>query len=57
MLLMERSAERYPYITAIIMEFLKFSVDEYYPPLKEYMAQCVACGMKVMLTKGVIRYI
>ncbi|KAJ8655989.1 hypothetical protein O0I10_008429 [Lichtheimia ornata] len=55
MLLMERSAERYPYITAIMMEFLKHAVDEYYPPLKDYMEKCVACGMRVMLEKGVIR--
>ena len=55
MLLMERSAERYPYITAMLMEFLKYAVDEYYPPMKEYMAKCVLCGMKVMLSKGVIR--
>ncbi|KAI7892878.1 protein-domain-containing protein [Mucor mucedo] len=55
MLLMERSAERYPYITSVIMEFLKNSVDDYFPPLKEYMARCVACGMRVLLSKGVIR--
>ncbi|ORE00953.1 hypothetical protein BCV72DRAFT_246293 [Rhizopus microsporus var. microsporus] len=55
MLLMERSAERYPYITAMLMEFLKYAVDEYYPPMKEYMSKCVSCGMKVMLSKGVIR--
>lgn len=55
MLLMERSAERYPQITATMMEFLKFSVDRYFPPLKDYMAQCVACGMRVLLNKGVIR--
>ncbi|KAL0081191.1 integrator complex subunit 3 [Phycomyces blakesleeanus] len=54
-LLMEKSAERYPYITSIIMEFLKFSVDEYYPPLKEKMAQSVACSMKTSISKGVIR--
>lgn len=57
MLLMERSAERYPYITAIMMEFLKHAVDEYYPPLKDYMEKCVACGMRVMLEKGVIRQV
>ncbi|KAG0184656.1 Integrator complex subunit 3 [Apophysomyces sp. BC1034] len=55
MLLMERSAERYPYISSIIMEFLKLSVDEYYPPMKDYMARCVSCGMQTMLSKGVIR--
>lgn len=55
MLLMERSAERYPQITSVIMQFLKHSVDEYFPPLKDYMAKCVACGMRVLLGKGVIR--
>ncbi|KAI9317862.1 protein-domain-containing protein [Dichotomocladium elegans] len=55
MLLMERSAERYPYITAIIMEFLKHAVEDYFPPLRDYMANCVSCGMRVMLEKGVIR--
>ncbi|KAI8646581.1 protein-domain-containing protein [Parasitella parasitica] len=55
MLLMERSAERYPLITANLMEFLKYSVDRYFPPMKDYMAQCVACGMRVLLSKGVIR--
>ncbi|CEP17729.1 hypothetical protein [Parasitella parasitica] len=55
MLLMERSAERYPSITANLMEFLKYSVDRYFPPMKDYMAQCVACGMRVLLSKGVIR--
>lgn len=52
---MERSAERYAHITSVIMEYLKQSVDEYFPPLKDYMANCVACGMKVLLSKGVIR--
>lgn len=37
------------------MEFLKHSVDDYFPPLKDYMARCVACGMRVLLGKGVIR--
>lgn len=52
---MERSAERYAHITASLMQFLKRSVDEYFPPMKDYMSQCVACGMRVMLSKGVIR--
>ena len=55
MLLMERSAERYPNITSVIMEYLKQSVTDYFPPLRDYIARCVACGMKVLLTKGVIR--
>ncbi|KAI9486803.1 MAG: protein-domain-containing protein [Benjaminiella poitrasii] len=55
MLLMERSAERYPLITAEIMEFLKHSVEKYFPPMKDYMTQCVICGMQTILSKGVIR--
>ncbi|KAI8365712.1 protein-domain-containing protein [Blakeslea trispora] len=55
MLLMERSAERYPQITASIMEFLKKSADEFFPPLKDYMASCITCGMRALLSKGVIR--
>ncbi|KAI9265202.1 protein-domain-containing protein [Phascolomyces articulosus] len=55
MLLMERSAERYPYITSVFMEFIKYSVDEYFPPMRNYMAKCVATGMRVMIEKGVIR--
>ncbi|KAI8337850.1 protein-domain-containing protein [Choanephora cucurbitarum] len=55
MLLMERSAERYPQITSSIMEFLKKSADEFFPPLKDYMASCITCGMRALLSKGVIR--
>ncbi|KAI8376412.1 protein-domain-containing protein [Radiomyces spectabilis] len=55
MLLMERSAERYPHITSSLVEFLKFSMDEYYPPMREYMKRSIACGMRIMLEKGVIR--
>ena len=56
MLLMERSAERYPYITMVFMEFLKYSVDEYFPPMRSNMAKSVATGMRVMIDKGVLRY-
>ncbi|KAI8984132.1 protein-domain-containing protein [Mycotypha africana] len=55
MLLIERSAERYPSITASLIDFLKRSVEEYFPPMKEYMAGCVTCGMRTLLSKGVIR--
>jgi hypothetical protein len=55
MLLIERSAERYPAITAVMIEFLKHSVDKYFPPMKEYMGRGVACGMGVLINKGVIR--
>lgn len=56
MLLMERSAERYPYITAMIMEYLKHAADKYYPPMRDYIRGCITCGMRTMLEKGVIRY-
>ncbi|KAI9280424.1 protein-domain-containing protein [Sporodiniella umbellata] len=55
MLLMERSAERYPYITGVLMEFLKITVEEYFPPMKDHFLKCVSIGMKAMLSKGVIR--
>lgn len=55
MLLTERSAERYPFITGTIFEFLMFSVEEYYPPMRDYMLKCVSCGMTQILAKGVIR--
>ncbi|CAO3607263.1 unnamed protein product [Cunninghamella echinulata] len=55
MLLMERSVERYPYITATLLEFIYHSINEYYPPLKDYMAKGVLCGMQTMLSKCVIR--
>ncbi|KAI9308854.1 protein-domain-containing protein [Cunninghamella echinulata] len=55
MLLMERSVERYPYITATLLEFIYHSINEYYPPLKDYMAKSVLCGMQTMLSKCVIR--
>ncbi|RUS16646.1 protein-domain-containing protein, partial [Endogone sp. FLAS-F59071] len=55
MLLMERSVERYPYITTILMEYLKFTIDEYHPPIRDYIAQCIAFGMKELIRVGVIR--
>ncbi|OZJ04513.1 hypothetical protein BZG36_02233, partial [Bifiguratus adelaidae] len=55
MLLMERSVERYPYITAILLEFMRFSVDEYYPPLRDQIQKSVHVGMREMIEKGVIR--
>ncbi|ORY99191.1 protein-domain-containing protein [Syncephalastrum racemosum] len=55
MLLMERSAQRYPQITNTIMDFLVSSISLYHPPLKDYMLDCVTCGMRSLLEKGVIR--
>ncbi|KAI8342956.1 protein-domain-containing protein [Chlamydoabsidia padenii] len=55
MLLMERSVERYPFITSSILEFMQHSVKEYYKPMYEYMLAGVKCGMQSMLSKTVIR--
>ncbi|KAI8078774.1 protein-domain-containing protein [Halteromyces radiatus] len=55
MLLIERSAERYPYITASLIEFINQSILEYYKPMTDYMMKCVKCGMQLMLSKSVIR--
>jgi hypothetical protein len=55
MLLMERSIKYHPYITAMLLEYLRFAVDEYYPPLSGQMMKCVGIGMKELLRKGVIK--
>ncbi|ORZ20083.1 protein-domain-containing protein [Lobosporangium transversale] len=55
MLLMERSVERYPYMTAILLEFLQFTVDNYYPPLREYIQKHVGMAAQALVEKGVIR--
>ncbi|KAF9207247.1 Integrator complex subunit 3 [Haplosporangium sp. Z 27] len=55
MLLMERSVERYPYITSILLEFLHFTVENYYPPLREYIHKHVGMAAQAIVEKGVIR--
>lgn len=55
MLLMERSIERAPYITAVMMEFLFFAIENYYPPLREYIQEHVAKAAQSIADKGVIR--
>ena len=56
MLLMERSVERYPYITAILLEFLHFTVENYHPPLRDYIHKHVGMAAQELVDKGVIRY-
>jgi len=56
MLLMERSVERAPYMTAIFLEFLYFTIEHYYPPLREYIQEHVAKAAQSIVEKGVIRY-
>ncbi|KAF9358449.1 Integrator complex subunit 3 [Mortierella sp. AD094] len=55
MLLMERSVERYPYITSILLEFLHFTVENYHPPLREYIHKHVGMAAQAIVEKGVIR--
>ncbi|KAG0271175.1 Integrator complex subunit 3, partial [Linnemannia exigua] len=55
MLLMERSVERALYLTAILVEFLYFTVENYYPPLREYIQEHVAKAAQTIVEKGVIR--
>ncbi|KAF8949267.1 Integrator complex subunit 3 [Haplosporangium gracile] len=55
MLLMERSVERAPYLTAIMMEFLFFAIENYCPPLREYIQEHVAKAAQSIVEKGVIR--
>ncbi|KAF9438747.1 Integrator complex subunit 3 [Entomortierella beljakovae] len=55
MLLMERSAERYPYITTILLEFLHFTIENYHLPLRDYIHKHVAMAAQAIVDKGVIR--
>ncbi|KAJ1971613.1 hypothetical protein H4R35_005163 [Dimargaris xerosporica] len=54
-LLMERSLEKYPYFTTILMEFLDHAVREYHPPLRQFIGKRVHSAMQDILAKSVIR--
>ncbi|KAJ3083022.1 Integrator complex subunit 3, partial [Quaeritorhiza haematococci] len=54
MLLMDKSAEKYPYITTTLLDFLKHTVDEYYPPMAVEIHAHVGMAMRTILEKGVI---
>jgi len=56
MLLMERSVDKYPYMTAILLEFLHFTVENYHPPQRDYIHQHVGMAGQALVDKGVIRY-
>ncbi|KAF9931801.1 Integrator complex subunit 3 [Mortierella alpina] len=55
MLLMEKSVERYGYLTAILLEFLSFVTEHYYPPLREEIQRHVRLAGESLVDKGVIR--
>ncbi|CAO3574568.1 unnamed protein product [Mortierella alpina] len=55
MLLMEKSVERYGYLTAILLEFLSFVTEHYHPPLREEIQRHVRLAGESLVDKGVIR--
>jgi hypothetical protein len=55
MLLMDRSVGGYPYMTAILLEFLHFAVENYHPPLRDYIHKHVGMAGQALVDKGVIR--
>ncbi|KAF9428955.1 Integrator complex subunit 3 [Podila epigama] len=56
MLLMERSLyNREPWITAILLEFLHFAVQNYYPPLSETIHKHVGMAGQILVDKQVIK--
>ncbi|KAJ1929959.1 Integrator complex subunit 3 [Tieghemiomyces parasiticus] len=54
-LLMERSLEKYAFFTTILVEFLYYLTDDYYPPLRRYLKACVAGAMHDLIDKTVIK--
>ncbi|KAG0088835.1 Integrator complex subunit 3 [Podila epicladia] len=57
MLLMERSLMREPWVTAILVEFLHFTVLNYHPTLREVIQKHVGMAMQVLVDKQVIKKI
>ncbi|KAL1918589.1 uncharacterized protein VTP21DRAFT_2611 [Calcarisporiella thermophila] len=55
MLLIERSLSTYPATSNMLLEFLRFTIDEYFPPLRDRLFAGVQASMRIMLEKGVIR--
>ncbi|KAF9092710.1 Integrator complex subunit 3 [Mortierella sp. AD031] len=54
-LLVERSLDRAPHITAICLEFLHFTIENYHPPLRDYIHEHVGRAAQLIVEKGVIR--
>ncbi|KAJ1649732.1 hypothetical protein IWQ61_009272 [Dispira simplex] len=54
-LLMERSLDKYAFFTEILMEFLDFTVKEYYSPMSSVLQAHVAMAMEDLLSKTVIK--
>ncbi|KAF9971508.1 Integrator complex subunit 3 [Actinomortierella ambigua] len=46
---------RQPHMTAILVEFLQFTVDNYHPPMREYLQQHVGMAGLDIVDKGVIK--
>ncbi|KAJ1677064.1 hypothetical protein EV182_006953, partial [Spiromyces aspiralis] len=54
-LLMERSIEKYPYLTSMLIEFLMLEPDVYYPPLAPMIHESILAAMSTVTSSGVIR--
>lgn len=48
---------REPWVTAILVEFLHFTVLNYHPTLREVIQKHVGMAMQVLVDKQVIKYV
>ncbi|KAK3813333.1 MAG: protein-domain-containing protein [Benniella sp.] len=54
-LLMEKTLGTHPWITAILIEFLYFTAENYHPPLREQIYKHIGMAAQDIIDKGVIR--
>lgn len=54
-LLIERSVDKYPYITAMMIDFLRLSVDDSFPFLAERIKLHTRSAMKVLIDSNISR--
>jgi len=53
---MEKTLGTHPWITAILIEFLYFTAENYHPPLREHIYKHIGMAAQDIVDKGVIRY-
>lgn len=53
---MEKTLGTHPWITAILIEFLYFTAENYHPPLREQIYKHIGMAAQDIIDKGVIRY-
>lgn len=56
-LLMMHSMPKYSGLTLSLIEFLLLLIEHYDPPRREYIKQGVMNSMKIILSKGVVKYV